>query len=39
MTVDADVLSGVLADRYLIESEIGRGATAIVYRAVDTTTA
>ena len=36
MAVDRDVLSGLFADRYLIEAEIGRGATAIVYRAVDT---
>ncbi|MHB1312474.1 MAG: protein kinase domain-containing protein [Gemmatimonadaceae bacterium] len=36
MAVDDEALSGLFADRYLIESEIGRGATAVVYRAVDT---
>ena len=38
MVVDDDALSGLFAERYLIGGEIGRGATAIVYRAVDTTT-
>ena len=38
MVVVDDALSGLFAERYLIGGEIGRGATAIVYRAVDTTT-
>ena len=36
MAVDEDVLAGLFAHRYLIEAEIGRGATAVVYRAIDT---
>ena len=35
MSTSADVLSGLFANRYSIEREIGRGATAIVYLARD----
>jgi tRNA A-37 threonylcarbamoyl transferase component Bud32 len=35
MSPSASLLSGVLAERYVIEGEIGRGGTAIVYRARD----
>lgn len=38
MAEGADALSGMFAGRYAIDAEVGRGATAIVYRAVDTQT-
>jgi serine/threonine-protein kinase len=38
MIPDPQVVSGLFASRYAIEREIGRGATAVVYLAVDTST-
>ncbi len=35
MSETDSVLAGLFADRYMVEGEIGRGATAIVYRARD----
>lgn len=38
MISDPHVVSGLFASRYVIEREIGRGGTAVVYLAKDTTT-